>query len=676
MDKILYGVAYYDEYMPTERLETDMQMMKKAGINVIRIAESTWASEEISDGVFDFHHVERSIEAAAKYGISVIVGTPTYAVPPWLAAKYPEIIAATENGQGKYGARQNMDITNPHYLFYAERVIRKLMECVQNYDNVIGFQLDNETKHYHTAGKEVQERFVDYLKKKFGSVEEMNREFGFNYWSNRIDSWEHVPDVTGTINGSFMAEFEKFRRTLVDEFLLWQRGIVDEYCRKDQFITHNFDFEWRNYSFGVQPDVNHFHAAAAVTIAGCDIYHKTQDELTGKEAAFCGAITRGLKKSNYLVLETEAQGHIGWTPYDGQLRMQAFSHLANGADGVMYWHWHSIHNSFETYWRGLLSHDMEENRPYREAMTIGNDLQRIGSHLIHLHKENKAAILVSNESLTALSHMPMFPLPDERVKYNDIVRQYADALYELNVEYDVISDEERELSQYQLIIAPALYSATDELLLALNQYVKQGGTLLATYKSAYANEYLTVTHDKKPHILHESLGVSYQEYTIPKNVKLISDKKFAGNLSDADKEAGVWMEFLMPESENTKVLASYEHPYWGKYAAITEHSFGKGTGVYVGCHISSAYTKALLSYVTALAGIENVTDKAQFPINIKSGMNEEGKQIHYYFNYSGENVEQEYFHENAVELITGKEYAKGQVLRMQPWSVFILEEKG
>lgn len=96
MDKILYGVAYYDEYMPTERLNWDMQMMKKAGINVIRIAESTWASEEISDGVFDFHHVERSIEAAARYGISVIVGTPTYAVPPWLAARYPDIIAETD----------------------------------------------------------------------------------------------------------------------------------------------------------------------------------------------------------------------------------------------------------------------------------------------------------------------------------------------------------------------------------------------------------------------------------------------------------------------------------------------------------------------------------------------------------------------------------------------------
>ena len=152
MNELLYGVAYYDEYMPYERLQKDMEMMRAANINVIRIAESTWASEEPENGVFNFTHVERALRAAQAAGISVIVGTPTYAVPPWLAAEHPEIIAVTPRGQGKYGARQNMDITSPAYRFHAERVIRRLMECVQKYPNVIGFQLDNETKHYNTCG--------------------------------------------------------------------------------------------------------------------------------------------------------------------------------------------------------------------------------------------------------------------------------------------------------------------------------------------------------------------------------------------------------------------------------------------------------------------------------------------------------------------------------------------
>lgn len=675
MDKLMYGAAYYDEYMPEERLEKDMQMLRTAGMNTIRIAESTWACEEPEEGIFDFTHVTRTIEMAAKYDISVIVGTPTYAVPPWLAAKYPDIIAVTEQGPGKYGARQNMDITNEHYLFYAERIIRKLMKAVQKYDNVVGFQLDNETKHYHTAGAGVQKRFVEYLKQQFGTVEEMNREFGFNYWSNRVDSLDHVPDVTGTINGSFYAEFEKFRRTLVTEFLCWQRNIVDEYRRPGQFVTHNFDFEWRDYSFGVQPEVNQFEAAKAVTVAGCDIYHHTQDELSGKEAAFCGAITRALKQDNYLILETEAQGQIDWTPYDGQLRLQAFSHLANGADGVMYWHWHSIHNSFETYWRGLLGHDMQENRLYREAKTIGADFARLSDELCGLKKSCRAAVLVSNEALTALSRSPMFPLPGGEVFYNDIVREYYDALYELNVECDVVSavaEKKRfDFSAYDLLVVPALYAAEGELLQAISDYVKNGGHLVISYKSGYANEYLTVYHDTKPHILHECLGVSYQEYTVPKGVLLKTESRLP-EISKEGRKCSVWMELLTPDTAES--LAVYEHPFWGKYSAVTENYYGNGSAIYVGCHITPEYTKMLMRYAAEQAGIDEPAQRAEYPIVIKSGRNRTGYKIHYYFNFSGEKRRQEYLHEDAVELLGGTEVRKGEVLSLEPWGARIFRE--
>ena len=111
-DKLLYGAAYYDEYLPVDRIETDMEMMKKAGMNVIRIAESTWSTWEPQDGVFDFTHLHRMLSCSKKHGLQVIVGTPTYAVPTWLARKYPDIITETHAGQGRYGHRQNMDIAH------------------------------------------------------------------------------------------------------------------------------------------------------------------------------------------------------------------------------------------------------------------------------------------------------------------------------------------------------------------------------------------------------------------------------------------------------------------------------------------------------------------------------------------------------------------------------------
>ena len=588
MKELLYGAAYYDEYMPYDRLQQDVAMMKKAGINTVRIAESTWSTCEPQEGVFDFSHVERVMDAMEEAGINVIIGTPTYAIPTWMVKSHPDVMAETVKGRGIYGARQIMDITHPVYRFYAERVIRKLMECTAHRKCVIGFQVDNETKYYGTAGKNVQEKFVKYLRKKFNNdLDAMNHEFGLDYWSNRINAWEDFPDVRGTINGSLGAEFEKFQRTLVDEFLSWQADIVNEYRREGQFITHNFDFEWRGYSYGVQPDVNHYHAAKALTIAGTDIYHPTQDDLTGAEIAFGGDMTRSLKRDNYLVLETEAQGYPGWTPYKGQLRLQAYSHLASGANSVMYWHWHSIHNSFETYWKGLLSHDFQENATYREACTIGNEFARLGKHLVNLKKKNEVAVLVSNEALTALNWFRIqeqAPGADAKsIYYNDVMRWKYDTLYHMNVECDFISPESENLEQYKAIVVPALYAAPDELLIRLKQYVENGGTLIASFKTAFANENVKVSHQVQPHILSNCFGVHYDQFTFPKNVGLTGEviPEKTDQKGNAHPAANVFMELLV--SEGAEVLASYEHYNWKDYAAITRNHYGKGLAVYIGC---------------------------------------------------------------------------------------------
>lgn len=124
MKKLLYGVAYYDEYTPYDRLADDIRMMQTAGINVVRIAESTWSTHEPRNGEFDFTSVDRVLDAMHMAGIHVIVGTPTYAIPAWLAKAHPDVLASTPAGLGQYGRRQNMDITHPAYLFHAGRALR------------------------------------------------------------------------------------------------------------------------------------------------------------------------------------------------------------------------------------------------------------------------------------------------------------------------------------------------------------------------------------------------------------------------------------------------------------------------------------------------------------------------------------------------------------------------
>ena len=677
MKELLYGAAYYDEYMPYDRLDKDVEMMKKAGINTVRIAESTWSTCEPQPGVFDFSHVERVMDAMEEAGINVIIGTPTYAVPTWMVKAHPDVLAETVRGRGIYGARQIMDITHPVYLFYAERVIRELMKLTAHRKCVIGFQLDNETKYYGTAGKNVQEQFVKYIREKFhDDLDALNYEFGLDYWSNRINAWEDFPDVRGTINGSLGAEFEKFQRTLVDKFLGWQADIVNEYRREDQFVTHNLDFEWRGYSYGIQPYVNHFHASQCLTIAGTDIYHPTQDDLTGAEIAFGGDLIRSLKQDNYLVIETEAQGFPGWTPYKGQLRLQAYSHLASGANSVMYWHWHSIHNACETYWKGILSHDFQENATYREACIIGNEFARLGKHLVNLKKKNEVAVLVSNEALTALNWFRIqeqAPGADAKsIYYNDVMRWMYDTLYHMNIECDFIWPESENLDQYKAIIVPALYAAPDELLIRLNQYVENGGTLIASFKTAFANENVKVSHEVQPHILSNCFGVHYDQFTFPKNVGLTGEVilKKTDQKGNAHPAANVFMELLV--SEGAEVLASYEHYNWKDYAAITRNHYGKGQAVYIGCMTDEETLKSVYKAVLPEADVE--IPEYHYPIIVRKGLNDLGKTVCYFLNYSGMELEMPYDYKNGIELLENTAVENGTALQMPAWGVKIVEE--
>ena len=684
-DKLYFGAAYYSEYLPYDRVEKDMEMMEKAGMNVIRIAESTWSTLEPQEGVYDFTHIDRMLNAAACHHISVIVGTPTYAVPTWLVKKYPDILAITQNGRERYGHRQNMDITNPDYLSHAERVIRVLMEHVKDVPHVIGYQLDNETKSYGTAGPRVQAMFVDYLKENFPDINDFNHEFGLDYWSNRVNDWDDFPDVRGTINQSLAAEFCKFQRSLVTKFLSWQADIVREYKRDDQFITQNFDFDWTTHSIGYQSQVDQYDASRCMTVAGADIYHPSNEELTGAEITVCGNISRSLKKDNYLILETEAQGLTPWLPYPGQLRLQAYSHIANGSNSVMYWHWHSIHNAIESYWKGVLSHDFSENETYREAVVIGNEWNKIGSHLKNLKKENKIAIMLDNASLTGFTQ---FPLEKAGANgYNTVMRWFSDALYRLNIEYDMISSREQDFSGYECLIVPALYSAPESLLLALDSYVRNGGHLITTFRSGFSDEYLKIYPDMQPHILHECLGLHYDQFTHPHHVDIVpvqSDVMAAAqeHFSHPDdsafsltSSACEWMELIT--CDTAVPVLKYSHPAYERYAPAAKNQYGNGSTLYFGTMFENdeLLESVLLSFLheTGFSGGDLSSDAPHYPLIIKRGINDSGKELCYYLNYSKDPVSVTHHGKNGVELISETAIVCGNKIDLGGWGVAVVE---
>src|SRR4051812_47183603 len=663
---ILFGAAYYEEYSPSDRLDEDVRMMKATGITVVRIAESTWGTLEPQNGVFDFSHVDRVLNAMDKAGIKVIVGTPTYAIPTWLAHEHPDILVVTPQGPAEYGRRQNMDITNPNFRAAAERVIVALIDHVKDHSSVIGYQLDNETKPYDTSGPNVQAAFVQWMRGRYPDLAALNKEFGLNYWSNRINRWEDFPSVNGSINASLSSAFAEFQRGLVTDYLAWQAALVRQHARPDQFLTHNFDLDWRGYSYGIQPEVNHFAAARTLDIAGIDIYHPTQDHLTGAEIALGGDLARSMRAGqNYLVMETEAQGFPEWTPHPGQLRLQAFSHLASGANMVEYWHWSTTSNAIETYWRGLLSQDNKPNPTYDEAGTIGRDLARLGPELVNMRKQNRIAIYVSNQALTAFNAFK-FGWTSQST-YNDVLRPFYDALYRMNAEVDFVSPLSTDFSPYKLILVPALYAASDAEIERLNAFAKAGGHLVYTFKSGFSDENVKVRSTTQPGLIAEAPGVRYPQFAIPGGVSLEGDPYRVGTENNAPRW---WMELLTPTTAST--LAQYHHPVWGKYAAITRNVFGKGEVTYIGFMPTEALAEKILQEAIQRAGIWGPQQSLHFPTIMRSGMLANGKAVHYVLNFSAAPERANYGFAAGKDLLSGESVRQDATIALPPWGVAVV----
>src|SRR3984893_3639113 len=487
MDTILYGVAYYPEYMPYERADQDIALMQRAGISVVRIGESSWGLWEPEDGKFEFAWMDRVVEKLHAAGIRIILGTPTYSIPAWMYKKHPEIVVTRLGGQYLYyGPRQNTDLANPTYRLYCERVIRKILEHYKNNPAIIGYQIDNETSSGGAANHDVQTGFQEYLKSRFKTVDQLNKVWGLNYWGQRLNDWSELPPRDGIINPGWKLEWERYSQWMTTDFLAWQAVIVNEYKRPEQFVMHDFAGPPR-------PEVNESEVVRTLDIAAANPYHGTQDRFDGEASSYVGDYVRSLKKTNYLITETNAEA-IGWDskeqfpPYDGQLRLDVYTHVSSGANMVEYWHWHSIHYGQEMYWKGLLGHDLQPGRAYEEVSRAAHELKRIGPEITDFQRKNQVAILYSNDSNYGIEFMKF----SDRENYRSILRQMYRVLYRANIGVDFVFPESMNLADYKVIVVPSLYIASDALLQRLADYVRGGGNLVMAFKSGFCNEYSTV----------------------------------------------------------------------------------------------------------------------------------------------------------------------------------------
>ena len=665
MDTVLYGVAYYPEYMPYERTDQDITLMQKAGISVVRIGESSWGLWEPEDGKFEFAWMDRVVGKLHAAGIRIILGTPTYSIPAWMYKEHPEILVTRLGGQSLYyGLRQNTDLANPTYRFYCARVIRKILEHYKNNPAIIGFQIDNETTSAGAANHDVQVGFQEYLKSKFKTVDELNKVWGLNYWGQRLNDWTELPPRDGIINPGWKLEWERYSQWLTTDFLAWQASIVNEYKAPNQFVMHDF-------AAPPNPLVNEEDVARSLDIAAANPYHGTQDQFDGETSSMVGDYMRSLRNTNYLITETNAEA-IGWDskeqfpPYDGQLRLDVYTHASSGANMIEYWHWHSIHYGQETYWKGVLGHDLTPGRTYEEVSRTAHELQRIGPEIADIQRKNQVAILYSNDSYYGIEFMKF----SDRVNYRTVLRQMYHTLYRENVGVDFVFPDSTDLSKYKVIVVPPLYVANDALLKRLAEYVRGGGNLVVAFKSGFCNEFSTVRWEMAPGQLREAAGFHYQEFSsLQKPLELKDDPFHAGG----ENRVSEWAEMILLDT--AKGLAYYDQPFFEKYPAITRNSFGKGTVTYEGTVLSDVLQDRLMSSVLQLAGLTGPDQTLPTNVRVKHGVNRKGKPLHYFLNYSSDPQTVTYLFGAGTDLLAQSAVARGESIKLKPWDAAIVEEK-
>jgi beta-galactosidase len=685
---VLYGAAYYNEYMPGDqaaRLDTDVALMKAAGLNVVRMGESTWSLWEPEDGQFDYAWMDRIVDAMGKAGIHVILGTPTYSVPAWMAHQHPEILAQRLSGgalggplvPSTYGMRQNMDTDSPAYRFYAERLIRHIVAHYKDNPAVIGWQLDNETSSYDAANPDVLTGFQHYLEKKFVTPDALSKAWFLNYWGENLHTWEDLPTREGAQSTGYKLEWSRWSQMRVTDFLHWQSVLVRECASPRQFVTTDYGGMMRH-------DVNEEAIAQSLDIPADNIYHYgAQDHYDGATQSIQADFTRSLKHSNFLVTETNAQS-TDWSsayqypPYDGQLREDVYTHLSNGANMVEYWHWASIAANQETYWKGILSHDLEPNRTYAEVSRTAQELQKIGPHLVGLQIHNQVAILWSRDSANAIGFMPFtssggqWSFASPTADYGSLVQQMHRSLYDLNIGSDFVFPTS-DFSAYKLLIVPALYIADDALLQRISDYVKNGGHVVMTFKSGFANENSAVRWVRAPGPLRQAAGFSYQEFSsLEHPLTLIGDPFHVGQQNASANQVSYWAEFLVPE--HAKPLAFYDHPFFGKWPAITENEYGAGTLLYEGTYLSGELQTAVLRGTLSKLGLTGPDQQLPAQVHVQHGANRQGKRLHYYFNYSGAEVKVPYAYAPGTNLLDGNPVPKAGEITLPPWDLAIVEE--
>ena len=604
-----FGVDYYPEQWPEESWERDAQLMSEAGFNVVRLAEFAWAKMEPQEGVFDFSWLDRAIGIFHKLDISVVLGTPTASPPTWLAQKNPDVLRVREDGlRVEYGARR---INCPSHTLYREHsrsITSAMAEHFAENSAVIGWQTDNEfgDRCYCDI---CRKEFQTWLQQRYVTLDELNSRWGTVFWSQTYSDWCQIRLPLSTSgsppNPSLALDFRRFVSDSYVSFQQEQIDILRSTC-PEHFITHNL------MGFGYN-GLDYFDVAKPLDFVSWDNYPLGfwhQLEITPASPALSHDTMRGLKNKNFWVMEQQA-GPSGWqtlssTPRPGILRLWAYQSIAHGADGVVFFRWRTARFGAEQYWHGLLEHNGRAGRRYDEVKQMGAELKRVGNQVFGTETKSRVAIIQSYDVRFAFQVQGN----STEFDYEKHLAQVYGALWKHNISVDVISPT-AALSEYDLVIAPALHVLTEEIAANLREYVRGGGTLVVTPRTGVKDIDNVVVNQPLPGLISDVFGIIVEEYDalttdLPQSITFDVDE-----LTGQTLPVHSWCDILLPQG--AQVIARYAQDYYAGKPAVTRHQFGQGAAIYLGVFGNDTFYKSFFGW---LLKQKNIQSDIEAPVGV------------------------------------------------------------
>jgi beta-galactosidase len=594
---VAYGGDYNPEQWTPDTWQEDARLMQEAGVNRVTLGVFSWGKLEPTPGQYDFAWLDEIIDLLYTHGVRVNLATPTASPPPWLIRMHPEILPVTADGVTLWhGSRRHYCPHSSAYREYSIRIVTALAEHYRDHPAISLWHIDNEYAcHISECFCDVSvAAFRQWLLKRYGTLENLNKAWGTAFWSQQYYDWQEIQAPKRT--PAFINPSQK---------LDWERFCSDSWlaCFEDQktvlrAITPNLPLTTNFMNF--HRPLDYWKFASSEDLVSNDSYPNTSQPDWMIEAGMGSDLMRSLGCGRPWLLMEQAPTHVNWrqrntTKRPGIMRLGSFQAMAHGADGIMFFQWRASVAGAEKFHSAMLPHVGTDSRVWREIVALGAELKKLDD-VLGSHVQTETAILFDWENWWALEREAKLS-GDLRLMHQ--VKAIYTELFHHNITVDFIHPES-DLSHYRLVIAPNLYLVNVRSVKNIEQYVKQGGTLLMTFFSGIVDDNDHVRPGHIPAPFCDLLGLWIEEFvayaeTQRNVIEIVNGQSYPCEL---------WSDIIRPAG--AEVLGHYQEDYFAGSPAITRHQFGKGTSYYLGTSLAHEGLAWLLGQICADAGVQPI----------------------------------------------------------------------